>query len=187
MIYERRKLLVGATAGFLMAVIIISGIVWTGFLPVVQAEGLLVVKIKDVPAPLRELWLNITEVRVHREGEGNRTWYNVSVVATKPFDLLALRDVSAVLAVGQLEAGTYTEIRFLIAEASANITGKETLQPLTITAPWVKVKFIPNFKIEESLLTTVRIDVEINENPILNNAKLMPVSIANATVIYSQA
>jgi len=101
MIYETRKLAMSAAGGLLIAILIISSVVLTGILPITGAKGLLIINVKDDPATLEELWLNISAVQVHRAGGGNETWKDISVVATA-FDLLLLEDVSTVLAGGQI-------------------------------------------------------------------------------------
>lgn len=57
------KLVSGGLGGILVAVLIIAGFAWMGFLPTANATGRLVVKIKDAPASLEELNIN------HRRGE----------------------------------------------------------------------------------------------------------------------
>lgn len=178
MAYETKKLLMASGGGFLIAALIISGFVWTGMLPVADAKGLLIIRVKDAPAELNELWLEIGAVQVHREGWGNETWKNISVIATEPFDLLLLENVSTVLAAGELPVGDYTEIRFQIVNAWANVT-ENPHQTLNVVANgWVMVKV--QFTIEEAPVTSVLIDIEANEEPILNANLLMPV--AEATV-----
>ena len=172
MAYESKKLVMAAGGGFLIAVLIISSFVWTGMLPITEATGMLIINVKDAPAELNELWLNISAVKVHRKGWGNETWKNISVVATE-FDLLTLENVSTVLAAGELPVGNYTEIRFQIVNAWANTTEKEH-QPLNVVANgWVMVKI--HFTIEETSVTSVLVDIEVNEEPILNANILMPV------------
>lgn len=198
----------GTVGGLLAAVLIISGIVGTGIMPGVEvpwpgtqpevevpspgakaeARGLLVIKVKDAPpAVLNELWLNVTGVKVHKKGGGNETWYNVPLFENAPwkrFDLLSYRDVSDdlayVLAVSELEVGNYTEIRFHIDSANATIDDVPD-QPLKTTTKWVMVKI--HFTIEEAPVTSVVIDIEVNEQPILRAGILTPV--VNATVNYA--
>lgn len=182
MAYNNRKLALGTLGGFLIAVLIIAGFVWMAFLPMSQARGLLVIKIKDAPAALEELWLTIDAVKVHREGCGNETWYDISVVEREPFDLLSWTDVSLVLAVDELLVGNYTEIRFHIADAKATIDGNS--KALGITTEWVMVKVL--FKIQETPVTAVTIDINVQAEPILNTEILMPVATASVTVEYSE-
>lgn len=177
MAYEKKRLLLAAVGGTLAAALIISSIILTGLLPSAEAKGTLVVKVKDAPALLNELWLQIDGVQVHREGGGAETWKDVTVFMTEPFDLLSFRDVSTVLAFDELPVGNYTEIRFHIVSAWANITGNphKTLQ---IAAPWVMIKI--HFEIKEGTCTTLVIDIEVNEESIFHSGVLMPV--AKATV-----
>jgi len=123
MAYETKKLVMAVAGGILIAILIISGFVWTGMLP------------------------------------------------------LQLRNVSTVLAAGKLPMGNYTEIRFQIVDAWANITGNPH-QPLNITAPWVMLKI--NFTIEEDSVTSVMIEIDVKEEPIFSAGILMPV--AKATI-----
>ena len=181
MVYNNRKLVLGGLGGVLIAVLIVASFVWIGYLPTVHATGQLVVKIRDAPSDLEELWLTIDTVRVHRKGGGNTTWYNVSVMQTDPFDLLSLTDFSIVLAVQELSVGNYTEIRFHIVDANATIDGASA--PLNITTQWMKVK--AHFEIKDTQVTAVTIDIDINEEPILNSNILMPVAIADVIVEYN--
>lgn len=174
MAYEKSNLMKSALAGFLVASLIIGGMMSAGILPTVEAKGLLVINVKDAPAKLEELWLNISAVQVHRKGGGNETWKNITIV-TERFDLLQLENISTVLAVAELTVGNYTEIRFHIVYAEANITGETQLKPLNITAPWVMVKQ-SFFTIENDKVTTVEIHVEVNEEPILRAGILLPVA-----------
>jgi len=208
MAYQVRKLILGAVGGFLAAVLIISGIVGVGIMPGVEVSwpgtqpgvevplsgakaevrGLLVIKVKDAPpAVLNELWLNVTGVKVHKKGGGNETWYDVPLFENEPskcFDLLSYRDVgddlAYVLVVSELEVGNYTEIRFHVDSANATIDGVPD-QPLRITTKWVMVKV--HFTIEEVPVTSVVIDIEVREQPILKAGILMPV--VKATVNYA--
>lgn len=180
MVFKDRKLVFGGLGGVLIAVLIIASFAWMGYLPSAQATGQLVVKIKDAPAELEELWLTVDTVRVHRKGEGNATWFNVTVMHTDPFDLLSLTDFSIVLAVQELLVGNYTEIRLHIVDAKATVDG--TLTPLNITTQWMKVK--AHFEIQDTHATAVTIDIDINEEPILNANILMPVAIADVLVEY---
>ncbi len=74
------------------------------------------IMVKDAPTELQELWLNVSQVKVHRESGVDENWNDVRVV-TKYFDLLKLQNISEVLATSELTVGNYTEIRFRIIEA----------------------------------------------------------------------
>ncbi len=182
MAYERKDIITGAVAGVLIAVLIISGFLWTGVVsPPTEEKGFLVVKVKDDPVALQELWLQIDEVRVHRKGYGNETWTNITLIETDAFDLLSLQNASLVLAAGELPVGNYTEIRFHVVDAWANTT-QDPHKPLQITTPWVMVKQ-SFFTIEETPVTTVMIDVTVNEQPIINAGKLIPVAKAEVGLV----
>ena len=177
---NNRNLILGGLGGVLVAILIIASFAWMGYLPAVQATGQLVVKIKDYPAELDELWLTIDAVKVHRKGGGNLTWFNTSVLQTDPFDLLSLTNFSTVLAVQELSVGNYTEIRFHTTSANAIING--TSIPLRITTEWMMIK--AHFEIRDTQVTAVTIDITVNEEPILNAGILMPVTFADVMVEY---
>jgi hypothetical protein len=183
MAYEKKNIIIGGVAGVLMAALIISGLLWAGVVPSLPTEekGFLVVKVKDDPVALQELWLEIDEVKVHRKGYGNETWTNITVMETDPFDLLSLSNASLVLAVGDLPVGNYTEIRFHVVNAWANTT-QEDHKPLNITTPWVMVKQ-SFFTIREAPVTEVMIDITVNEQPIIQAGKLIPVAKAEVGLV----
>jgi len=164
MAYEKKNIIIGAVAGVLMAALIISGLLWAGVVPSLPTEekGFLVIKVKDDPVALQELWLQ-------------------TLIETKHFDLLSLQDISIVLAAGELPVGNYTEIRFHVVEAWANTT-EESHKPLNITAPWVMVKQ-SFFTIKAAPVTTVMIDITVNEQPIIQAGKLIPVAKAEVEVV----
>lgn len=186
MAYEKKDIVIGAVSGVLIATLIISGVFWTGVIPPLavpptEERGFLVVKVTDAPAALQELWLQIDEVRVHRKGYGNETWTNITVIETEPFNLLSLQNVSIVLAAAELPVGNYTEIRFHVVDAWANTT-QESYKPLRITAPWIMVKQ-SFFTIEETPVTTVEVDITVNEDPIIHAGKLIPVAKAEVKLV----
>ena len=183
MAYEKKNIIVGAVAGVSIAALIISGVLWAGLVPSLPTmeKGFLVINVKDDPAALQELWLRIDGVRVHRKGYGNETWTNITVIETDPFDLLSLHNASLVLAAGELPVGNYTEIRFHVVEARANTT-EEPYKPLNITTPWVMVKQ-SFFTIKETPVTTVTIDITVNEQPIIQAGKLIPVAKAEVELV----
>jgi hypothetical protein len=177
-----RKLVLGSLGGFTIAIVVVASFVWVGYLPSVQATGQLVIKVKDAPAELEELWMMIDAVKVHRKGDGNTTWSEVSVLQEDPFDLLSLTNFSIVLAVQELLVGNYTEIRLHILGANATIDGNST--PLNVTTEWMKIK--AHFEIRDTKVTTLTIDIEINEQPILNANILMPVAFTDVAIEYDE-
>jgi hypothetical protein len=144
-------------------------------IPVVQAQGLLIIKVKDAPAELQELWLKIDEVRVHRvteEDDGESPWIDVNVVQTERFDLLTLTDFSIVLATEELPAGDYNEIRLHVLEAIAVIDGEEV--PLRVVANG-KLMVKVHFTLREEGVTTIEVDIQVHDTPIIRAKILHPV------------
>ena len=172
MAYDLRKVTIYGVVGLLLATSIIIVVQFMPLMPVAEAKSLLVIKVKDAPASLKELWLEIDGVRVHREGTGEETWTEVGLVATEPFDLMTLTEVATVLATEELPAGSYTEIRLHVAKAYATIDGEKDI-PLRITTEWLMVKI--HFTLKESGVTTIIVDLDVNETPIVHARILSPV------------
>jgi hypothetical protein len=143
--------------------------------PIVETvKGLLIVKVKDAPKELQELFIQIDGVRVHRipnDTDEGSPWMDVTVMQEEPFNLLELTDFAIVLAAEELPVGNYTEIRFHVIGANATIDGENV--PLRIVANgWLKVKV--HFTIDEEV-TTLTLDIDVHEKSIVNSKKLHPV------------
>lgn len=173
MAYNTRRVIVSGAVGLLIATSIILAVQFMPFMPVAEAKSLLVIKVKDAPARLDELFLQIDGVRVHKAGEGEGIWIDVKVVATSPFDLMKLTEVATVLATEELPVGSYTEIRLHVTEANATIDGVSDI-PLAIKPQtgWFMVKI--HFTLEELGVTTIVMDIDVNETPIVNAKILSP-------------
>lgn len=181
-----KKLITHGLLGIFAAFIIITALIVIGTLPITpsaEAKGLLIINVKDAPAELEALMLEIDEIKVHKAGEEEGTWMDVNITDTlvQPFDLLLLSDYSMVLATQELIVGNYTEIRFHIISANATIDGTPDI-PLRITTEWFMIK--THFEILEESVTSITIDITINEQPIIKAGILIPV--AKATVEYNE-
>ncbi|MCP8305323.1 MAG: DUF4382 domain-containing protein [archaeon] len=181
-----KKVLTHGLMGFFAAFIIITALIGAGVIPLTpsaEAKGLLVINVKDAPAELEALMLEIDGIKVHKAGEVEGTWMDVEMLETpiQVPDLLSLSDYVMVLATQELTVGSYTEIRFRITSASATIDGTPDI-PLRITTEWFMVK--THFEILEESVTSITIDITINEQPIIKAGILMPV--AKAIVEYNE-
>jgi len=167
MAYDPKKLSIWGVTGLAISVLIILTVQSlplilmnnTPFIPetsIADAKGLLIIRVKDAPKDLEELFIQIDGVRAHRvtdEGDGESPWVNVSVVETEPFDLLKLTDFSIVLATEELPKGNYTEIRLHVLNAYANIS--DNIEELKVVSNrWLMVK--AHFTIEEEGITIAR-------------------------------
>jgi hypothetical protein len=189
MAYNLTRVLLFGALGLILAASIILTVQFipileeplTPDIPIVKAEGILIIKVTDAPAKeLQELFLRIDKVLVHKTG-GNETWKDVPVIETEPFDLLLLENTSTILAVVELPTGNYTEIRLHVDSANATIDGVEEL-PLKIVANgWLKVKV--HFTIDEAPVTSLTVDIQVNPNPIVNARILHPVVKAEVKYI----
>jgi hypothetical protein len=195
MAYSISKVLLFGVIGLLLATSIIITVQFLPILddpfiddpltpdvPVAQAGGVLIIKVKDAPADdLQEVFLLIDQVLVHGKGGGNETWTEIPVIETNPFDLLLLEDTSLILAVGELAEGNYTEIRLHVVNANATINGESDIPLKVVANGWLKVKM--HFTIADAPVTSVTIDIDVNPNPIVNAKILSPVVKAEVNYI----
>ena len=135
MSYNLTRVALFGAIGLILAASIILTVEYLPFIPVVEAKGWLIVKVKDAPADLTELNIEIDEVKLHKEGDEEEPWIvmGVSPTLTQPFDLLTLTDYAVVLAAQPIPAGSYTEIRLHIVSAEATIVEDTTsMVPLKV-------------------------------------------------------
>jgi hypothetical protein len=204
MAYDPKRVVVFGAAGLLLSALLITAFQFmpASILPDVPvipdvptelAKGLLIIKVRDKPvAELKELWIKVDEVRVHRvteEDDGESPWIeDVLLIKDESFDLLALTtdDLAEYIAAAELPAGDYTEIRLHIYNnpddpedpdnpyAVIEEDGVPSEVPLRVVANgWLKVKI--RFTLEEEEVTTVIVDIQVQEKSIVNSKKLHPV------------
>ena len=202
-------------AGFLVAITIIvavfaSGITFPGFEsnPSLGSEqGRLIVLLKDAPVEVDALWINMTELQVHKaDGEGE--WIPIVITDTfklgedyLEFDLLKYQNEKVLeLADASVITGKYNKIRLTVtgAEAWSWDEGDEypeldddlnplneddvTIEPLRVPPNRIDVKI--DFVIDTTAAVIVTIDMQPDWIAISNSGNLRPVM--NATVKYTE-
>lgn len=166
-------------AGFLVAVIIIVAVFAAGIqLPSTKIEtGRLTVLLKDDPVELAELWINITDLGVHRVDGEDGGWITLDFSGEADFlyfDLLEYQDDKVLdLASVEIVTGTYNKIRMTIENANAIKTNGDIIDPLEVPPGHVDV--ITKFDIENGQNVVVLIDMEPDWVAISKNNNLRPV------------
>jgi len=110
----------------------------------------------DQPIEADEIWVTITEINVQKEEEGFLTVWE----GTKEYDLLALRNKEALILDTGLGAGTYTQIRLVVASGRIVIGG--TSQDMTV--PSSEVKIPVDFEILGEGATEIVLDFEADNS-----------------------
>jgi len=189
MAYDPKRVVVFGATGLLISAVLImilqlSPLPIIPEIPVVPAQGLLIIKVKDAPTELQELWMKIDEVRVHRvteEANGESPWIDVTVVQTDRFDLLTLTDFSIVLATQELPVGNYNEIRLGIYnnpdpedEDNTYAIIDEEKVPLKVVANG-KLMIKVHFALREEGVTTIEVDIQVHNTSIIRSKTLHPV------------
>ena len=185
MTFETKKVSMYGTAGVLVAVLIIAGMLFSGLrLPTfIPNTGTLIVKLTDAPANVTHLNVTITSVSVQRVENDAETWVGldfVGDVSNVPFDLLTLENVTEDLSEEEIDSGNYTKIRLGI--GAANVTYAEGgWDPINV--PSGKIDVIVHFEIESGGYTTVLIDMNLEWVAISESDNLRPVLKATAKVL----
>jgi len=166
-------------AGFLAAITIIVAVFAAGIqLPSTKIEtGRLTVLLKDDPVELAELWINITDLGVHRVDGEDGGWITLDFSDEADFlyfDLLEYQDDKVLdLTSVEIATGTYNKIRMTIENANAIKTNGDIIDPLEVPPGHVDV--ITKFDIENGQNVVVLIDMEPDWVAISNNNNLRPV------------
>jgi hypothetical protein len=166
-------------AGFLVAITIIVAVFAAGIqLPSTKIEtGRLTVLLKDAPVELAELWINITDLGVHKVDGEDGGWITLDFSGEADFlyfDLLEYQDDKVLdLASVEIATGTYNRIRMTIENANAIKTNGDIIDPLEVPPGHVDV--ITKFDIENGQNVVVLIDMEPDWVAISKNNNLRPV------------
>ena len=201
-----RKIGLRMAFGILVAITIISAVFVSGIqLPGFQAEtGRLSIYLKDAPVEVDALWINMTELEVHKaDGEGK--WIPINITDTfeegedyLEFDLLKYQNKTVLeLANASVITGAYNKIRLTVTGAEAwywnetvtvdEVTGypdevNMTTQPLRV--PPNRIDVIIDFTIDTVNAVIVTIDMQPEWIAISNSGNLRPVM--KATVEYNE-
>ncbi len=184
-----------ATAGVLIAVIIIASLSFSGVkFPVInplsgpggpsgtpgREFGTLIILVTDAPADLRNLNLTIDKLSIH--GSGGK-WTDLELLGGGPiyFDLLALQNISMCLSVTEVPAGNYTMLRMHVLKANATFVNGEVAD-LRVPSEEIKVLFKPHLKMETGGAITVTIDLEPDTVNIARNRNLNLKPVVKAVV-----
>lgn len=188
----KRSLGLRAFAGVLAATLIIVGVLWSGVtLPTSEnspslgtQQGTLTVLLIDAPVELDQLNVTVTQLEVHKVGDGDTDGEWISLWEDEEeitFNLLYYQEGRALeLASGDLDPGNFSKIRMFVSKANASyIDDIET--PIPLKVPSEKIDVIVKFEIKEDENVIVTIDMEADWIAINRNNMLRPVLKASVT------
>jgi len=129
-------------------------------------------EISSIIATVSEI--KICKAETEQEGEGEQEeWINLNITVTSPFDLLQLVDLERVLALGEVEACSYSQILMVI----DNIIPEEPFE------------FIGEFMVIADETTTVLFDFDIDKSVVIeeDKATINPISGITMKVRYEES
>jgi len=201
-----RKIRLRMALGILAAITIIGTVFVSGIqLPGYQAEtGKLSIYLKDAPVEVDALWINMTELEVHKADEEGE-WITINITETfeegedwLEFDLLKYQNETVLeLANATVITGAYNKIRLTVTGAEAwywndtvpvdEVTGypdevNMTTQPLRV--PPNRIDVIIDFSIDTKAAVIITIDMQPDWMAISKSGNLRPVM--KATVEYTE-
>ncbi len=98
-----------------------------------------------------------TNTTTAEDPEDNSGWMDIALSGSNTFDLLQIQGLEQVLAVGDLAAGTYTQIRFEVSKVEVTFAGEA---PVTARIPSGKLKFVRPFTIVAGETTVLLFDFD---------------------------
>ncbi len=203
--YERKHLIISAMAGVILAGIIIAGTVLlpymimpAGFgtnieitsIPEIPPEittpppitepskmGTLVLMLTDAPShTLEKLYINVTEVRLHMEGNrtGEGPILGDTLTSPKIYNVTALQGINEILGILSVPNGNYTAIWLHIVEANATFAEnpKENVTLTIVAQGWLKIPV--HFEVDQGV-TVVVLDFDMAQTHVSQGMVLTPV------------
>ena len=148
----------------------------------VQAKtGTIEVRVTDAPPgyEIISIWVTVSEeegegVKVHKAGDdGEGDWITIGILeGANPFNLLELAGLEEVLAVGEVDAGKYTQIRMNIASVIVTYLAEGSETPVTVeaTLPSGELKFVRPFDVVAEETTTLLLDFIADKSVVVTGA-----------------
>ncbi len=119
--------------------------------------GSTVFSVSDSPAlyNISALFITVDNLSVHSTSTGK--WYNVKI-QTSTFNLVALKNISAIMSGTKLQAGQYDEIALNISNVVATVNGTKE----SVLLPSGKLKIFGNFNISNSTNSSQWLNLDFN-------------------------
>jgi hypothetical protein len=126
-----------------------------------SGQGQLAVQLTDAPAPVDEIWVNVTSVRAHDTTSG---WTTISSTPVS-VDLLKLQNYALPLGIANLPPGKVTQIRLVVAPSGNHVVVGGVEQPLVVPSGTESgIKILGPWGIDSCEQTTVTLDFDGNKS-----------------------
>lgn len=93
--------------------------------------------------------------------QGGDTWTKISFTGSNTFDLLKVKGLDELFAAGKVAAGKYTQVRLVIAQASAGFSDNTSV---TATVPSGELKFVNSFDVLDGKTTVLTFDFDAEKS-----------------------
>lgn len=114
---------------------------------------------------MAQVWVTFGEVTLFMEGEAPKSYETKVDGEPVRVDLLTLTDGTLeVIYEGDIEPGTYTQIRLILTKATYVAKGDETETEVDLFVPSGEIKIPLDFEIESGKLTEVTVDFDAEES-----------------------
>jgi hypothetical protein len=168
-----------------LVIIILASVVITGCLTAPVGESTLIIAVKDAPkttnfGTITHLWLNISEVSVHRASDnqivieddeeenatesddtGTAGW-TIVVDELQTVDLMQYMNVSKVIGQKTMSPGNYTQIRLKIDSGTITVDDTEYI----LAVPSGVLKLNRGFVLEEDEIQKLTLDFNVEQSVI---------------------
>jgi len=143
-----------------------------------------VLEISSIIAAVSEI--KVCKAETEQEGEGEQDeWINLNITVASPFDLLQLVGLEQVLALGEVEACSYSQILMVIDKLDVTLSDGSEM----VIIPEEPFEFIGEFVVFADETTTVLFDFAIDKSVIIeeDKATINPISGITMKVRYEES
>jgi hypothetical protein len=124
-----------------------------------SANGTVSIYVKDDPAMWSHINVTFSEVKVH-SSDDNGSWMTLSI-KNGTLDLIALSNVSALLASGEIPAGNYTQIRLVVISVTGMMTNGTSV---TFTVPSGELKTTHPFNVTAGATNRLTLEFDLDRS-----------------------
>ena len=142
-------------------------------------------EISSIIAAISEI--KVCKAETEQEGEGEQEeWINLNITVASPFDLLQLVGLERVLALGEVEACSYSQILMVIDNLDVTLNDGSEM----VIIPEEPFEFIGEFMVVADETTTVLFDFDIDKSVVFTEegkAIMKPIAGITMNVRYEES
>lgn len=147
-----------AKVPFVLALGLVVVLAGVAVLMTANAQGTLVVLVKDTPSDFSHVIVTFDQVAVHPANANNSSeWLTVNITNGQ-VDFIALGNLTQQLGLQKLPAGKYTQIRILVKTVTATLPGGVSVD---MVVPSHELKTTTPFNLSAGGVTTITVDFDL--------------------------